>query len=173
MSSFCFPNLLYFSNTMKNQISQLFLPREVKVHQWSKVKAAQSCLNPCDSIDYTVRGILQARILERVAVPFSRGSSQPRDQTQISCTAGRFFTSWANREAQEYWSAHSSLSCLQGILLTQESNWGLLNCRRIVYQLRYEGSLKTCRVFTNQGSSPSPEHVSRSVTSDSLWPHGL
>ena len=49
-------------------------------------------------------GILQARILEWVAMPFSRGSSQPRDQTQVSCTAGRFFTIWATREA------HSSLS---------------------------------------------------------------
>ena len=39
-----------------------------------------------------------------VAFPFSRGSSQPRDWTQVCCTAGRFFTSWATREAQEYWS---------------------------------------------------------------------
>ena len=42
--------------------------------------------------------------LEWVAFPFSRGSSQPRDQTQVSCIAGGFFTSWATREAQEYWS---------------------------------------------------------------------
>ena len=47
---------------------------------------------------------LQARILEWVAIPFSRGSSQPRDRTKVSCTAGGFFTSWATREAQEYWS---------------------------------------------------------------------
>ena len=47
----------------------------------------------------TVHGILQARILEWVAFPFSRGSSQPRDQTQVSHIAGRFFTSWATREA--------------------------------------------------------------------------
>ena len=40
----------------------------------------------------TSRGILQVRILEWVAVPFARGSSQPRDQTQVSCIAGRFFT---------------------------------------------------------------------------------
>ena len=53
-------------------------------------------------MDYTVHGILQTRILEWVAVPFSKGSSQPRDQTQVSCIAGRFFTSWATREAQEY-----------------------------------------------------------------------
>jgi len=45
-----------------------------------------------------VHGILQARILEWVAISFSRGSSQPRNQTQISHTAGRFFTDWATRE---------------------------------------------------------------------------
>ena len=44
-------------------------------------------------------GILQARILEWVAVPFSRGSSQPRNRTQVSRIAGVFFTSWATREA--------------------------------------------------------------------------
>ena len=43
--------------------------------------------------------ILQARILEWVAVPFSRGSSQPRNQTRVSCIADRFFTNWAIREA--------------------------------------------------------------------------
>ena len=46
----------------------------------------------CDPKDYTVHGILQARILEWVAFPFSRGSSQTRDQTRGSCIAGRFFT---------------------------------------------------------------------------------
>ena len=55
-------------------------------------------------MDYTVHGILQARILEWVAFPFSRGSSQPSDWTQVSRIAGRFFTSWATREAQEHWS---------------------------------------------------------------------
>ena len=50
-------------------------------------------------MDYTVHGILQARILEWVAVPFSTGSSQPRDRTQVSHIAGRFFTSWATKEA--------------------------------------------------------------------------
>ena len=48
---------------------------------------------------YTVRGIFQARILEWVAIPFSRGSSQPRDHTQVSRIAGGFFTVWATREA--------------------------------------------------------------------------
>ena len=61
-------------------------------------------------MDYTVHGILQARILEWVAFPFSRGSFQPRDWTQVSRIAGRFFTSWATREAQEYWSGYHILS---------------------------------------------------------------
>ena len=47
---------------------------------------------------------LQGRILEWVAVPFSRGSSQPRDQIQVSCIAGGFSASWTTREDQEYWS---------------------------------------------------------------------
>ena len=55
-------------------------------------------------MDYTVHGILQARISEWVAFPFSRGSSQPRDQTQVSHIAGRFFTSWATKEAYFYFS---------------------------------------------------------------------
>ena len=56
-----------------------------------EVKVAQSCPILCNSMDYTVHGILQARILKLVAVPFSRGSSQPRNQTRISCIAGGFF----------------------------------------------------------------------------------
>ena len=52
-----------------------------------------SCVQLCDSMDCIVHGILQARILEWVAVPFSRGSSQPRDRTQVSCVAGGSFTS--------------------------------------------------------------------------------
>ena len=69
-----------------------------------KVKVAQSCLTLCEPMDYTVPGILQARILEWVAFPFSGASSQPRDWTQVSHIAGGFFISWATREVQEYWS---------------------------------------------------------------------
>ena len=75
-----------------------------RCHLAMKVKATQSCPIFCDLMDYTVHGILQARKPEWVAFPFSRGSSQPRDQTQVCHIAGRFFTSWATREAQEYWS---------------------------------------------------------------------
>ena len=57
-------------------------------------------------MDYTVYGILQARILEWVAFPFSRGSFQPRDQTQVSHITSGFFNIWATREAQEYWSRY-------------------------------------------------------------------
>ena len=69
-----------------------------------KVKVAQSCPTLCNPVDYIFHGILQARILEWVAIPFSGGSSQPRDWTQVSCIAGGFFTSWVTREDQEYWS---------------------------------------------------------------------
>ena len=57
-----------------------------------KVKVAQLCPTLCDPMDYTVHGILQARILEWVAFPFSRVSSQPRDRTQVSGIAGGYFT---------------------------------------------------------------------------------
>ena len=131
-------------------------------------------------LDYPVHGILQARILEWVAFPFSRRSSQPRDWIHVSCIAGGFFTSWATREAQEYWSGYpfpspgdlsnpgiksrspalqadslpaepqrklkntgvGSLSLLQWIFWTQESNWGLLHCRWIPDQLTYQGTPK-------------------------------
>ena len=67
-----------------------------------KVKVIQSCLTLCDPMDCglpgsPVHGIYQARILEWVAFPFSRGSSQPKDQTHISCIAGGFFTIWATK----------------------------------------------------------------------------
>ena len=66
----------------------------------------QSCRTLCNPMEYTVHGILQARILEWVAVPISRGSFQSRNQTQVSHMAGGFFTSWATREAQESWSGY-------------------------------------------------------------------
>ena len=58
-----------------------------------KVKVTQSCLTLCNQMDSTVQEILQARILDWAAFPFSKGSSQPGDRTQVSCTAGGFFTS--------------------------------------------------------------------------------
>ena len=68
------------------------------------VLVAQLCPTFCDPMGYSlpgssVHGILQARILKWVAIPFFRGSSWPRDQTWVSLIAGRFFTIWATREA--------------------------------------------------------------------------
>ena len=58
----------------------------------SEVKVAQSCPTLGNPTEYTVHGLLQATILEWVAVPFFRGSSHPRDRTQISCIVGWFYT---------------------------------------------------------------------------------
>ena len=74
----------------------------LELNCWSIV---QSCLTLCNPVDgsppsSSIHGILQARILEWVAIPFSRGSSWPRNQTGVSCIAGRFFTSWVTRKAQ-------------------------------------------------------------------------
>ena len=62
--------------------------------KWSE---SRSVVSLCDPMDYTVHEIPLARILEWIA--FSRGSSQPRDEAQVFCIAGGFFTSWATREA--------------------------------------------------------------------------
>ena len=102
----------------------------------SLLSRVQLFCNPtdCSLPGSSVHGTLQARILEWVASPFSRGSSQPRDWTLVSHNAGRFFTIWATREAQirsiyastwcspwplhvpppgrgEGWPAHGVLSC--------------------------------------------------------------
>ena len=82
-----------------------FLLQYMKVK--SEIEVAQSCPTPSDSMDCSlpgssIHGILQARILEQIAVPFSRGSSQPREWTWVSHTAGRFFTIWATREAHYF-----------------------------------------------------------------------
>ena len=75
------------------------------------VLVAQSCLTLWDPMEgsspgSSVHGILQARIVDWVAIPFSRGSSQPRDWNCVSCAADRFFTVWATREAPRgVWSA--------------------------------------------------------------------
>ena len=73
----------------------------------SESEVAQSCLTLCEPVDCSlpgssIHGILQARILEWVAISFSRGSSPPRDWTQISHIAGRCFNLWVTREAPRY-----------------------------------------------------------------------
>ena len=83
-------------------------------------------------------GIFQARILEWVAMPSSRGSSWPRDGTQVSHIAGRFFTVWATRELgildiSILNTEEGSLSLLHRIFLTQGSNQNLQHCWQILY----------------------------------------
>ena len=78
--------IIYLSNSFS---------KEVKVK--SEIEVTQSCPTLCDPMDHnlpgsSIHGILQARILEWVAISFSRGSSPPRDRAQVSRTAGRLFT---------------------------------------------------------------------------------
>ena len=97
----------YWTNTIYPILCLVF--REIKkkisnTHSMLvKVLVAQLCLTLCNPMNCnppgsSVHGILQARILEWVAILFSRGSSWPRDWTQVSCTTGRFLTIWATRD---------------------------------------------------------------------------
>ena len=97
----CFTKMHLFKSTLKYILID-------KCHQLiyteSESEVAKSCPILCDPMDCSlpgssVHGILQASILEWVAVSFSRRSSQPRDQTQVSRIAGRYFTIWATWEA--------------------------------------------------------------------------
>ena len=98
----------------------------------------QSCPTLSGPVDYTVPGILQARIREWAAFPSSRGSSQPRDWTQVSYIAGGSLPVELQGEPQN--TGVGRLSLLQQIFLTQELNQGLLHCRWILYQLSYQGT---------------------------------
>ena len=91
-----------------------------------------------DSMDYTVHGILQARILEWVAYSCSRDLPNPGIETRSP--ALRADSLPAEPQGKPKNTGLGSLSLLQGIFLTQESHQGLLHCRRILYQLSYEGS---------------------------------
>ena len=111
------------------------------------VLAAQSCPSLCVPMDcnppgYSVHGILQARILERVVIPFSRGSSQPRDQTWVSCIIGGFFTVWTTREAPRLLTA---LGCQLNIY---------------IYLLLFIFGCATCRILVpGPGIEPMPPGV--------------
>ena len=96
---------------------------EVIKYQKVKVLVPQWCLTLCDPVDCSppgssVLGILQARILEWVAIPFSRGSSQPRDRTQVSPIEGGFLP--AEPQGKPKNTGVGSLSFLQQIFPTQE-----------------------------------------------------
>ena len=85
--------------TVSRQTKQIPDAQQSQSTETVRAKSLQSCPALCDPMDWnpasSVHGILQARILEWVAIPFSRGSSQPRDRTRVSCSfyiTGRFFT---------------------------------------------------------------------------------
>ena len=118
----CYP--FYFTNRFRKQTSLalaiLVFPQQklfsilsvikemIDIWACRKVKVlnTDSCLTLCNPMDCSlpgssVHGMLQARTLEWVAISSSKGSSQPRDQTQVSSTAGRVFTIWATWEGEE------------------------------------------------------------------------
>ena len=98
-----------------------------------KVKVTQLYQTLCDPMDCILHGILQARILEWVAFPLSRGSSQPSNRTQVSCIQADSLP--AEPQGKPKNTGMASLSFLQWIFPTEELDRGLLLCRWILYQL--------------------------------------
>ena len=121
----------------------------------------------CSPPGPSIHGILQARILEWVAISFSKGSSQPRDRTQVSCIAGRCFNSWATYLSlkKSSWYAPPAFSA-----------WGYLKLMQFQY-LRvktepYWGQPREPQA-TEGGYTDFRQCENHSVVSSSLWPHGL
>ena len=104
----CFTYLFIFKWFSKNQVETGFLLERCHIltddDDEQDEEVAQSCPTLCNPIDCrslprsSIHGILQARVLEWVAISFSRGSSRPRDRTQVYLIVGRRFTIWATRE---------------------------------------------------------------------------
>ena len=111
----------------------------------------------CSPPGSSVHGFSQARILQWVAISFSRGSSQPRDRTWVSHTAGRHFTFWATREALK-----------DGITHSKKAHTNVFNWQNQIY-IKNPSSKSLKNVVFSLLSSVS--HVC-SVVSDSLQPHG-
>ena len=104
--------------------------------KWSEVKVTQSFPSLCDPIGYTVHGMLQARILE-----FPSPEDIPNPRIEPRSPTLQVDSLPAEPQGKPKNTGVGSLSFLQGIFLTQESNWSLLNCRQILYQLSYPRSL--------------------------------
>ena len=103
----------------------------------SEAKVAQSRLTLCYPINFAVHGIVQARIMEWVAFPFSRGSwIKPRSPTV------RMDSLPAEPQGKPKNTGVGGLSLFQRIFLTEELNRGLLLCRRLLFQLSYQGNPK-------------------------------
>ena len=131
-------------------LSEVSQEEKDKYHMISlvKVKVAQLCLTVCDPIDYAVHGILQARILEWVALSFSRGSSQRTDRTQVSRIAGRFLSAEpqgkpknTGEDSQPFSSGSSQprnrtrVSCIAGRFFTNFKGSPVITC---MWNLKYD-----------------------------------
>ena len=129
----------------------------------SEVLVAQLCLTLCDCMDCsppssTVHGILQARILEWVAIPFSKRSSRPRDETQVFCIGRRIPYCWAIQEAQE-----CSLLPASKSERLEETDWGTVKWFCILWGQCWGWLLKV----NPQGNTPEnviiPHTVNREL----------
>ena len=126
------PHLLHW------QADSLPLSHLGSLYNMVMVKIFQSCPTLCNPMNYTVHGILQARILEWIAFPFSRALPNPGIKPRSLALQADSLPAEPQGKPQN--TGMDSLSLLQRILPTQESNRGLLHCRWICYQLSYQGS---------------------------------
>ena len=141
-----------------------------------KVSVVQLCPTLCDLTDCSppgssVHGILQARILKWVAIPFSRGSSQPRGWTWISCIAGRFFTIWATKTFLYKWT-RQRLHVTRGSNPSQSRMCAAVLCDGAGRQAdgwrshpREDLSVRGCKEVVWTARHPLP----RPVVLDQLW----
>ena len=130
---------------------------------------------------HIVHGILQARILEWVAFPFSRASSQPMDQTQVSHISGEFFTSWATREAQKY-IQFSSVQSLSHVRLfatpwtaAGQASLSITNSQRLLKLMSIESVMPSshlilCHPLLLPPTPPSIRVFSSESTLRMRWP---
>ena len=162
------------------------------------MKASQSCLTLCDPMFYTVHRMLRARIPEWVAFPSFRGSSQPRDQTRVSCIAGGFFTSWSHKGNPRIleWVAfpfsrgssqtrnRTRVSCTAEGFFTnwaiREADyqgtltvWITANCEKFLRRWKYQTTLpiswETCMQVKKQQLEPDMKQWTGSNLARSTW----
>ena len=121
----------------------------------------------CSQPGFSLHGIFQARILEWVAIPFSRASSQPRDQAQVSCTAGRFFTIWApGPQRLKIRDAGDGVGKMETYAVGRHVTW----CSH--HGEQYGGFLKIFKYWVAIWSgSSTPEHISRESTTSKRYMH--
>ena len=158
---------------------------------WKESEVAQSCPTLCDPMDCSlpgssVDGIFRARILEWVAISFSRRSSWPRDWTQVSCIVGRCFTIWATREVDCYfllqgsswprdWTHVSCVSCIGWWILYHYATWEALprqmdNHNKFIMLSSRLKNLGGKKHFLGHCTVFSFCHILHQPTSKACWP---